>query len=155
MYKLQAQPEHTLDLAKILNDDLAQSVAKYPTRFAAFGTLPMQAPELAAQELKRCVKELGRPSLCFIPCSSGIPICFMQPFNIPQLGWNQLTHLLNFNHGCYVKPPIERNAALLNGFICHHTCFSVSANWFVNVHLILTYLFSSCRLSWRANRITC
>jgi len=65
MYKLQAQPEHTLDLAKILNDDLAQSVAKYPTRFAAFGTLPMQAPELAAQELKRCVKELGRPSLFY------------------------------------------------------------------------------------------
>ena len=57
---LKAKPEDTLDLCKIINDDLAQSVAKYPDRFKAFGTLPMQAPELAATELKRCVKELGR-----------------------------------------------------------------------------------------------
>jgi aminocarboxymuconate-semialdehyde decarboxylase len=39
----------------MLNDDIAQVCRKYPTRFLGLGTLPMQSPELAAQELKRCV----------------------------------------------------------------------------------------------------
>ena len=38
----QAKPEDTLDLCYILNDDLAKTVAKYPKRFVALGTLPMQ-----------------------------------------------------------------------------------------------------------------
>lgn len=57
---VQAKPEDTLDLCRIINDDLAKSVSLYPDRFRAFGTLPMQAPELAAQELKRCMKDLGK-----------------------------------------------------------------------------------------------
>ena len=53
---VQAKPEDTLDLCKLLNDDLAATVAKHPGRFTALGTLPMQAPKLAVQELTRCVK---------------------------------------------------------------------------------------------------
>ncbi len=41
------------------NDILAGIVKKYPDRFAAFATLPMAAPEEAARELERCVKEYG------------------------------------------------------------------------------------------------
>ncbi|XP_067928610.1 2-amino-3-carboxymuconate-6-semialdehyde decarboxylase-like [Watersipora subatra] len=59
MFSYWAKAEDTLDLSRILNDDLARSVSKYPHRFRAFGTLPMQAPEMAAVELKRCVNELG------------------------------------------------------------------------------------------------
>lgn len=39
---VQAKKEDTLDLCKILNDDLARTVAKYPKRFVGLGTLPMQ-----------------------------------------------------------------------------------------------------------------
>ena len=53
---LQAKREDTLDLCRLLNDDLAATVAKYPRRFIGLGTLPMQAPELAVKELERCVK---------------------------------------------------------------------------------------------------
>ena len=53
---MQAKPEDTLDLCQILNNDLAATVAKHPKRFIALGTLPLQAPELAVQELKRCIK---------------------------------------------------------------------------------------------------
>lgn len=63
MFSYWAKPEDTLDLCKILNDDLAETVKKYPKRFVGLGTLPMQAPELAVQELKRCVKELGFPGV--------------------------------------------------------------------------------------------
>ena len=45
-----------MDLCQILNNDLAATVGKYPKRFVGLGTLPMQAPELAVQEIRRCVK---------------------------------------------------------------------------------------------------
>lgn len=63
MFSYWAKPEDTLDLCRILNDDLAKIVKKYPKRFIGLGTLPMQAPELAVQELTRCVKELGFPGV--------------------------------------------------------------------------------------------
>lgn len=59
MFSYWAKPEHTLDLAKILNDHIAGVVADYPDRFIGLGTIPMQAPDLAIKELTRCVKELG------------------------------------------------------------------------------------------------
>ncbi len=52
----QAKPEDTLDLCRLVNDDLAATVQQHPDRFVALGTLPMQAPELAVRELQRCVK---------------------------------------------------------------------------------------------------
>ncbi|RUS28527.1 hypothetical protein BC938DRAFT_481782 [Jimgerdemannia flammicorona] len=59
MFNYAAKPEHTLDLARYLNDHIAQVCAENPKRFVGLGTLPMQAPELAVQELRRCVNELG------------------------------------------------------------------------------------------------
>lgn len=63
MFSYWAKPEDTLDLCRILNDDLAKTVKKHPKRFVGLGTLPMQAPELAVQELTRCIKELGFPGV--------------------------------------------------------------------------------------------
>ncbi|EDO34328.1 predicted protein [Nematostella vectensis] len=63
MFSYWAKPKDTLDLCKILNDDLAMTVAKYPKRFVGLGTLPMQAPDLALEELRRCIKELGFPGI--------------------------------------------------------------------------------------------
>jgi predicted TIM-barrel fold metal-dependent hydrolase len=48
-----------IDLAKEVNDWLAEVVRTYPTRFAGFATLPMQAPQEAADELERTVTQLG------------------------------------------------------------------------------------------------
>jgi len=41
------------------NDYLAKHIAKYPKRLKGFAAVPMQDPQAAAQELRRCVKELG------------------------------------------------------------------------------------------------
>jgi predicted TIM-barrel fold metal-dependent hydrolase len=41
------------------NDDLAHAISKNPTRLAGFAMLPMSEPAIAANELERCVKELG------------------------------------------------------------------------------------------------
>ena len=48
-----------IDLNRAANDRLARAAQAHPTRFAGFATLPWQAPEAAARELERAVKELG------------------------------------------------------------------------------------------------
>lgn len=63
MFSYWARPEHTLDLARLLNDHLGEVVRRHPQRFIALGTLPMQAPDLAILELERCVKDLGFPGV--------------------------------------------------------------------------------------------
>ena len=49
--------EEGADLARAINDRLAQTVAEHPDRYAAFTHLPTSAPELAANELERCVTQ--------------------------------------------------------------------------------------------------
>jgi aminocarboxymuconate-semialdehyde decarboxylase len=46
-------------LAAIQNEEIAKHVATQPDRFLGIATLPMQAPEQAAAELRRAVRELG------------------------------------------------------------------------------------------------
>jgi aminocarboxymuconate-semialdehyde decarboxylase len=45
--------------AAIQNDEIARLVKEYPDRFAGIATLPMQAPEEAAGELRRAITKLG------------------------------------------------------------------------------------------------
>ncbi|XP_059896073.1 2-amino-3-carboxymuconate-6-semialdehyde decarboxylase [Gadus macrocephalus] len=63
MFSYWAKPHDTHDLCVLLNDDLAQKVSSNPRRFVGLGTLPMQAPDLAVLEMKRCVKDLGFPGV--------------------------------------------------------------------------------------------
>jgi aminocarboxymuconate-semialdehyde decarboxylase len=58
MFSYWAKPLDTLEVAKFLNDHIADIVHRYPKRFIGLGTLPMQAPDLAIQELERC-KSIG------------------------------------------------------------------------------------------------
>jgi aminocarboxymuconate-semialdehyde decarboxylase len=59
MFGYWAKPEHGYEVARFLNDDVAETVRAHPKRFVGLGTLPMQAPELSVRELDRCVRELG------------------------------------------------------------------------------------------------
>lgn len=63
MFSYWAKPQDTYDLARLLNDHLAEVVASHPSRFVGLGTLPMQDADLAVTELERCVKELGFPGV--------------------------------------------------------------------------------------------
>lgn len=53
-----AHPD-AVQLCRMVNDDLAQQISQFPTRFRGFATLPLFDPAAAADELKRCVGELG------------------------------------------------------------------------------------------------
>lgn len=48
-----------VDACRKANDWLAGEICKHPDRFIGFATLPVDDPEAAAAELKRCVNELG------------------------------------------------------------------------------------------------
>lgn len=58
---VQAIPEvaRATEIARKANDYLAEQVGKRPDRFQGLAALPMQDPERAAQELERCIEDLG------------------------------------------------------------------------------------------------
>lgn len=49
----------SVEIARRTNDAVAVVIARHPTRFQAFATLPVTMPEEAALELDRCVRTLG------------------------------------------------------------------------------------------------
>ena len=58
MFNYWTKPADGLEISKFLNDHIASIVEKYPKRFIGLGTVPLQSPELAIQELERC-KQIG------------------------------------------------------------------------------------------------
>jgi uncharacterized protein len=50
-----------VQLARECNDELAAAVGRYPDRLAGFATVPISAPDAAADELERAVRNLGFP----------------------------------------------------------------------------------------------
>jgi aminocarboxymuconate-semialdehyde decarboxylase len=59
MFSYWAKPHDALDLSRRLNDHIAEVVREHPKRFAGLATIPMQDVDLAAEELERCVRDLG------------------------------------------------------------------------------------------------
>jgi aminocarboxymuconate-semialdehyde decarboxylase len=52
-------PDDGAWLARALNELTAQAIANYPDRFRAMAAVPLQAPDLAARELRHSVEQLG------------------------------------------------------------------------------------------------
>lgn len=58
-YLYDQDPALTAVTAGIQNDQIAKLIAAHPTRFMGIGTLPMQTPQRAADELTRAMNKLG------------------------------------------------------------------------------------------------
>lgn len=56
LFSYRVNPRHCLEVSQFLNDHIAGIVQKYPKHFIGLGTLPMQDPALAIEELERCKK---------------------------------------------------------------------------------------------------
>lgn len=52
-------PSRRRDLARMANDGLAEVARRFPERFSAMASVPLEDPEAAAQELDRAVLDLG------------------------------------------------------------------------------------------------
>ena len=53
------EPKLALACAMLQNDEIAAETKRHPGRFVGLGGVPLQAPELAADELKRAMTELS------------------------------------------------------------------------------------------------
>ena len=53
------EPSLALACSIVQNDDIAAVVARHPDRFLGLGTVPLQAPQVAADELRRAMTKLG------------------------------------------------------------------------------------------------
>lgn len=58
MFSYWAKPDDGAAIARFLNENIAESVSEFPTRFVGLGTLPMQDTHLAIRELEHC-KQIG------------------------------------------------------------------------------------------------
>lgn len=58
MFSYWSKPNDGLEIAKFLNDHIADVVTEFPLRFAGLGTVPLQDPALAIDELERC-RDIG------------------------------------------------------------------------------------------------
>jgi Predicted metal-dependent hydrolase of the TIM-barrel fold len=58
MFSYWAKPADCAEIAKFLNDGIAEIVEKFPKRFVGLGTVPLQDTQLAIKELERC-REIG------------------------------------------------------------------------------------------------
>lgn len=58
LFNYWAQPKHGLEVSCFLNDHIADVARRNPKRFVALGTVPLQDPQLAIQELERCMGPL-------------------------------------------------------------------------------------------------
>src|SRR5206468_10008101 len=57
--QIERDPAKAVSAAQRVNDFLAAEIAEHPTRYAGFAHLPMQAPDVVARELERCITTLG------------------------------------------------------------------------------------------------
>lgn len=55
----QLEPAEAIAVARETNDFLAEAVKRHPRRFAGFATLPTGAPDKAAEELERTIRDYG------------------------------------------------------------------------------------------------
>lgn len=58
MFSYWAKPDDGAAIARFLNENIAESVSEFPTRFVGLGTVPMQDTRLAIRELEHC-KQIG------------------------------------------------------------------------------------------------
>lgn len=59
MFSEWAKPEHTQQVNRFLNEDIAKTVQDNPKRFVGLGAVPLNDPSLGIEELHFCMKELG------------------------------------------------------------------------------------------------
>ncbi len=133
------EADYGAQLAREVNEGIADVVAKHPDRFVGMGSVPLQNAELAVQELEYCVKKLGMrgveintnvnglnltdPSLglekFFAKANELGIVVFMHP-----LGYTQGDRLRNHYFNNVIGNPLETTVAIshliFDGVVARH-----------------------------------
>ena len=98
-----APPELGRAAARLVNDGVAGAVAKHPDRLVGMGSVPLQNVEMAIEEMKRCVKDLGFRGIEISSNVNGRELAEdeYRPFfaAAEELGVLLFLHPLGFTHG--------------------------------------------------------
>ena len=98
-------PGEGQELARRVNERLAEIVSKWPDRFVALGTVPLQDSSLAVSELEHAVKTLGLRGVEINPSVNGMdltdPRLALEKFfaKAHELGIVIFMHPVGFTHG--------------------------------------------------------
>jgi aminocarboxymuconate-semialdehyde decarboxylase len=119
-------PGEGQELARMVNNRLAEIVSKWPDRFVALGTVPLQDASLAVSELEHAVKTLGLRGVEINPSVNGMDltdprldlerffakaqelgiVIFMHP-----IGFTQGERLMNHYFNNVIGNPLETTVA--------------------------------------------
>jgi len=127
------------ELARKVNERLAEIVAKWPDRFVGLGTIPLQDPDLAVSELTYLVKTLGLRGVEINPSVNGMDladgrlalekffakvqeldvIIFMHPIGFTQ-GERLLDHYFNNVIGNPLETTVAASHLIFDGVMERH-----------------------------------
>jgi len=132
-------PGQGAELARMVNERIAQIVAQHPDRFVGLGTVPLQDPDLAVSELNYCVKKLGLRGVEINPSVNGMDlsdgrlalekffakvqeldvIIFMHPIGFTQ-GERLLDHYFNNVIGNPLETTVAASHLIFDGVMERH-----------------------------------
>ncbi len=132
-------PGEGAELARMVNERLAQIVAKWPERFVALGSVPLQDASLAISELEHCVKKLGLRGVQINPSVNGMDltdsrlalekffakvqeldvVIFMHPIGFTQ-GERLMDHYLNNVIGNPLETTVAASHLIFDGVMQRH-----------------------------------
>jgi len=96
-------PETGRDAARAVNEGMAEAVARHSDRLVGMGTVPLQEPRLAIEEMRRCVTELDLRGIEISTNVNGTDFHAenLRPFwaAAEELGVLIFIHPLGFTHG--------------------------------------------------------
>ena len=132
-------PGEGQELARAVNERIAEICARYPDRFVGLGTVPLQDPGLAVSELEHCVKTLGMRGVEINPNVNGLDlsdrklglerffakvqaldvVIFMHPIGFTQ-GERLLEHYFNNVIGNPLETTVAASHLIFDGVLERH-----------------------------------
>ncbi|MEO8143536.1 MAG: amidohydrolase family protein [Betaproteobacteria bacterium] len=131
------EPGMGQELARAVNERIAQIVSRHPDRFVGLGTIPLQDPGLAVSELEHAVRKLGLRGVEINPSvngkeltSSGLEkfftaaeklnaVIFMHPIGYTQ-GERLVDHYFNNVIGNPLETTVAASHLIFDGVMEHH-----------------------------------
>src|ERR1044071_8204819 len=133
------EPGEGQALARMVNERLAEIVSKWPDRFVALGTVPLQNADLAVSELTHCVKNLGLRGVEINPSVNGMDltdqrldlerffakaeelgtVIFMHPIGFTQ-GERLMNHYFNNVIGNPLETTVSASHVIFDGVLERH-----------------------------------
>jgi uncharacterized protein len=119
-----------IELCRRVNDSLAQQISQHLSRFRGFATIPLHDPVAAADEMRRCVNELGFVGTLIMGTCGGL---FLDDERFDPV----LTAAEEVDLPIYVHPGVPPNPV---------TTAYYAGNWPTSIQ----FLFSSPSFGWHA-----